>query len=80
MIKVNRTIDTFTELKDIVWSGAIDTLNTIEKYDKEDELMDLLSNFEWESDTSINDYLWFDTDNIFEILGIEEEKNNGKDN
>lgn len=73
MIKFTKTIDTFTELKDIVWSGAVDTLNTIEKYDKEDELMDLLSNFEWESDTSINDYLWFDTDNIFEILGIEEE-------
>lgn len=71
MIKVIKTIDTFEELKDIVWSGAVDTLETIEKYDKEDELMDLLSDFDWESDTSLNDYLWFDTDNIFEILGIE---------
>lgn len=71
MIKVIKTIDTFEELKDIVWSGAVDTLETIEKYDKEDELMDLLSDFDWENDTSLNDYLWFDTDNIFEILGIE---------
>ena len=73
MIKVIKTIDNFEELQNMVWSGAVDTLEIIEKYDKEDELMDLLSDFEWESDTSLNDYLWYDTDNIFEILGIEEE-------
>lgn len=73
MIKFTKTIDTFEELQNMVWMGAVGTLNTIKQYDKEDELMDLLSSYEWESDTSINDYLWFDTDNIFEILDIEEE-------
>lgn len=73
MIKFTKTIDTFEDLQNTVWSGAVDTLKTIEKHDKGDELMDLLSSCEWESETAINDYLWFDNDNIFEILDIEEE-------
>jgi len=32
----------FNDLKNTVWSGAIDTINTIEEHNKEDALMDLL--------------------------------------
>lgn len=66
----------FNDLKSIVWSGAIDTLNTIEEYNKEDALMDLLEELFSDSipdETQINDFLRFETDFIFENLDIKEE-------
>lgn len=66
----------FEDLKKNSWSGAIDTLETIEKNEKEKELMQLLENtFEdVPTETEVNDFLWFDDDFIFEELGIEEEE------
>ncbi len=66
----------FNDLKNTVWSGAIDTINTIEEHNKEDALMDLLEEMFFDSipdETQINDFLWFETEFIFETLGIEEE-------
>lgn len=68
----------FNDLMNNCWSGAIDTLKTIEEYDKEDELIAHLEDiFESYFDnvptmTEINDYLWFDWKNIFEALEISE--------
>ena len=54
--------------------GAINTLNTIIENDKEDELMDFLEEiFDEVTDVQLNDFLWFDSDYIFEHLGIENE-------
>ena len=33
----------FEELKQEVWSGAVDTLKTIDEFNKEDELLDLIN-------------------------------------
>lgn len=78
MIKYTSTIDSFDELMNLCWSGAIHTLNTIESLDKEDELMNLLSDIFYDDEsctlTTINDFLWFDSDYIFELLGIEVEE------
>lgn len=66
----------FNDLKSNVWSGAIDTINTIEEHNKQNALMDLLEEMFFDSipdETQINDFLWFETDFIFETLGIEEE-------
>ena len=54
------------------WSGAVDTLKVILDNDKESELMDLLEEiFEGEADeTELNDFLWFESDYIFECLEI----------
>lgn len=62
----------FNDLKKNSWSGAIDTLETIEENEKEEELMTLLENtFEdVPTETEVNDFLWFDNDFIFEELGI----------
>lgn len=62
----------FNDLKKNSWSGAIDTLETIEENEKEEELMTLLENtFEdVPTETEVNDFLWFDDDFIFEELGI----------
>ena len=64
----------FNDLMNNCWSGAIDTLKTIEEHDKEDELMQLLEDAfdECPDITRINDYLWFSDEDIFECLGISE--------
>lgn len=62
----------FNDLKKNSWSGAIDTLETIEENEKEEELMTLLENtFEdVPTETEVNDFLWFEDDFIFEELEI----------
>lgn len=68
----------FDDLMNNCWSGAIDTLKTIEEHDKEEELMaHLEETFESYFDnvptmTEINDYLRFEWEAIFECLGISE--------
>lgn len=68
----------FNDLMNNCWSGAIDTLKTIEEHGKEDELMDYLKEiFESHFDnvptmTEVNDCLWLDWENIFDALGISE--------
>lgn len=62
----------FNDLRNNCWSGAIDTLETIEENEKEEELMTLLEDtFEdVPTETEVNDFLWFENDFIFEELGI----------
>ena len=68
----------FNDLMNNCWSGAIDTLKTVEEHDKEDELMAHLEEiFESYFDnvptmTEVNDYLRFEDEAIFEALGISE--------
>lgn len=68
----------FNDLMNNCWSGAIDTLKTIEENDKENELMTHLEEiFETIFDnvptmTEVNDYLRFKWETIFECLGISE--------
>lgn len=68
----------FNDLMDNCWSGALDTLKMIEEHNKEEELMAHLESIMGEdvgnipTMTEINDYLWFDSDFIFESLGISE--------
>lgn len=68
----------FNDLMNNCWSGAVDTLKTVEEHDKEDELMAHLEEiFESYFDnvptlTEINDYLWFEDEAIFEALEISE--------
>lgn len=65
----------FNDLMKNCWSGAIDTLKTIEEHDKEDELMAHLEE-QWPDEvptmTEVNDYLWFEDEFIFECLEISE--------
>lgn len=65
----------FEELVRGSWSGAVDTLETVTEHGKEDELMDLMEEVfqETPTETDVNDFLWFDTEYIFEVLGMEEE-------
>lgn len=71
MIKVYEelTIEQFN-----AWSGGEDTLDIVREYDKMEELNDLAEEVfgdEPISDTMLNDWLWFDRDEIFYQLDIE---------
>ena len=58
------------------WSGAVDTWNTIEEKGLLEELDNLLEDIypDGLSETELNDLLWFDSDWIFEQLGISEDE------
>ena len=63
----------FEDLYENSWSGAIDTLDTIIKNDMENELMEHLEEIfdnQIPTETEVNDYLWFESDYIYECLGI----------
>lgn len=71
-ITVKRDVS-FYDLKDMVWSGAVDTMQKIADEQKEEELMNLLNEMFFEEQptiTEVNDYLWFEFDSIYEYLGI----------
>ncbi len=80
-ITVKSTFD-FNDLINHCWSGAINTLETVRENDKEDELMSLLA-MDVFSDTpdltEVNDLLWFDSEWIFECLGISEDEEDEDD-
>lgn len=71
----------FNDLKENSWSGAIDTINRIEEEGKEEELMDFLEECftETPTDTEVNDFLWFEDEYIFEVLGIKDEDEDEED-
>ena len=65
----------YWDLKDNSWSGALDTLEDIEKADKEEELMEFLEEYfadRTPTDTEVNDLLWHDREFIYENLGLNE--------
>lgn len=72
MLTIKKEID-FNDLKNMVWSGAVDTIQRIEDEQKQDSLMALLNEVFSEEQpdiTDVNDYLWFESDDIYECLGI----------
>ena len=77
MLKICKEYD-FDDLKNNSWSGAIDTLETIEEHGMEDELMDFLEMYfadsETPTDTEVNDLLWFESEWLFEQIGLNEDE------
>ena len=61
------------ELQNELWGGALDTLKVIIENDKLQNLMNLLIvTYPKPVDiTTINDLLWFESDFIYEQIGIE---------
>lgn len=59
------------------WSGAKGTKQTIIDNDKAEEFDNLIEELypDGLSETTLNDILWFESDWIFEMLGITEEEN-----
>lgn len=55
------------------WSGAIDTKETIIKFDKETEFESLIDDLypDGIDETTLNDLLWFEEEWIYRAIGIE---------
>jgi hypothetical protein len=73
MLGIIKEINAY-ELEGELWSGALDTFQTIKENDKLQELMYVLAELYPEpvDITTINDLLWFEDDFIFEHLGMNE--------
>jgi len=71
MLSIIKDVSGF-ELRDELWSGALDTLEAIIENDKLQDLMCLLEDMYPEpvDITTINDLLWFEDDYLFEQLGM----------
>lgn len=77
-MEIRKEINGFYELADMVWSGAVDTLNDIIDANKEDEFMDFLEMVfcdDVPTDTEVNDFIWFERDYIYENIGLTEDGN-----
>ena len=78
-MKVIKEIDSFNDLMENSWSGAIDTLQDIANANLEEEFMENLKNIyclgETPTDTELNDFIWFERDTIYSDLGL---NNNGE--
>jgi len=71
MLSIVKELNAF-ELKNELWSGALDTLAAITEHDKLQDLIYLLEELYPEpvDITTINDLLWFEDDFLFEQLGM----------
>ena len=64
------------------WSGAIETYNKLIKAGKEDEFVDQLEHVfagEDVSETEINNMLWFEPEECFKLVGLDNEKSDGEE-
>jgi hypothetical protein len=74
-MEIRKEINGFYELADMVWSGAVDTLEDIQNANKENEFMDFLEMVfcdDVPTDTEVNDFIWFERDYIYEHCGLDE--------
>lgn len=67
MITYKKEIETFEDLKELCWSGAVDRLDEIEELGLQDEFMYHIESyfddsFEEATLTEINDFIWFECD------------------
>ena len=66
-MEIRKEINSFHELADMVWSGAVDTIADIQNANKEEELMNFLEAVfcdEVPTATEVNDFIWHDRDYI----------------
>ena len=76
-MEIRKEINDFYALADMVWSGARDTIADIQNANKEDEFMNFLEMVfcdcdEVPTDTTVNDFIWFERDYIYENIGLTE--------
>ena len=64
---VTKEFNTFIELYNNSWSGAIPVLDEIEKQGRENEAMDIIENIfadDTPTETAVNDFIWFELGDI----------------
>lgn len=76
-MEIRKEINGFYELADMVWSGAVNTIAGIQNANKENEFMDFLEMVfcdDVPTDTTVNDFIWFERDFIYENIGLTENR------
>ena len=68
-MKVYREVNSVYDFE--FWSGADDTIKKVIEADKEDEFWDFIE--EYFSETELNDFVWFESDYIYEHIGLTED-------
>lgn len=74
---IKKKIQSFHDLQAGAWSGALQTLEEVEKQGREDDLMILLEEVffdETPTDTAVNDFLWFDAADMMGLYDDETEE------
>ena len=69
---IKREVSSFEELKENSWSGATDTLKRIEELELEKKFMEILDEVFYDcelTETELNDFIWFETNEINDMLG-----------
>lgn len=63
------------------WCGAVSTWDRIIEGNKEDEFDSMIDELypDGISETQLNDLLWFDSDWVFEMLGISDDEDDDED-
>ena len=77
-ITIKKEIETFSDLREATWCCEF-VLDAIEDASKEDEFMNYIESMfecgEIPTMTELNDSIRFDTDTIFEEMGLDEDGN-----
>lgn len=66
---VTKEYNTFIELYNNSWSGAIQVLDEVEKQGREAEAMDIIENIfadDTPTETAVNDFIWFE---LADVMG-----------
>ena len=71
-MKIKIDITLWEWAKQRSWSGGRTTLQYL-TIDEIDYLEAIIEEWDWADETQLNDWFWFDTDQILELLGIEQE-------
>lgn len=78
-MRIEVTTNSFYDLYQMCWAGALKVLDEIQLAEKTEELMTYLdyvfdSDENIPSDIDVNDYIWFECDEIYQALGMREEE------
>lgn len=79
---IKRELNNWYELKDMVWSGAVDTLAEVERQDREQEALDLIEDVFYDevpTATQVNDFIWFDLADMMGLYDEEDEEEEDED-
>lgn len=82
-MKVVVELDTWQELFRNSWAGALDTLREIEAQGREEEALDILEELfnpdvygEIPSETTVNDFIWFE---LWDVMHLDDEDDDEED-
>lgn len=76
MVQVISTRNNFDEIANNAWSGALTVCKEIYRQHRTSEAMSIIEDYfagEYLTETALNDFIWFDLENIMNLYGDNEE-------